>query len=124
MREGLEIRGFTNSNHDDCLFTNGEIMVLFWVDDWICYAKENNSIDSITLTSLKDAFLLEQEEDITGFIGLKNTCDTDKGIVILLHIGLIDNILVATQLEEFNIKYTPANKIPLDKDLDGDPCCE
>ena len=39
LREGLENRGFTKSNHDDCLFTNGEIIVLFWVDDCIFYAK-------------------------------------------------------------------------------------
>ena len=29
LRKGLECRGFMKSSHDDCLFTNGEIMVLF-----------------------------------------------------------------------------------------------
>ena len=35
LRQGLESRGFIKSSHDDCLFTNGETIVLFWVDDCI-----------------------------------------------------------------------------------------
>ena len=27
-------------------------------------------------------------------------------------------------MEELNIKFIPADKVPLTKDLDGDPCCE
>ena len=42
----------------------------------------------------------------------------------LIQTGLKDKILVATQTEDCNIKFTPADKIPLDKDLDGDPYCE
>ena len=98
-------------------------MVLFWVDDCIFYAKDNASIDTI-ISSLKDEFLLEREEDMAGFLGLKITRDVNKGTVTLLQTGLIDKILVATQMEECNLKYTPADKIPLNKDLDGDPCCE
>ena len=37
LRQGLESRGFTKSSHDDCLFTNGVTIVLFWVDDCIFY---------------------------------------------------------------------------------------
>ena len=123
LRSGLESRGFTKSNHDDCLFTNGEIMVLFWVDDCIFYAKESSSIDAM-ITSLKDEFLLEREEDMAGFLGLNITRDADKGTITLLQTGLIDKILVATQLDECNLKFTPADKVPLDKDENGDPCRE
>ena len=31
LRQGLESRGFKKSSHDDCLLTNGEVMVLFWL---------------------------------------------------------------------------------------------
>ena len=123
LREGLESRGYTKSNHDDCLFTNGKIMVLFWVDDCIFYSADDESINA-TISSLKEEFLLEREEDMAGFLGLKITRDIKKGTVTLLQTGLIDKVLAATQLEECNPKYTPADKIPLDKDLDGDPCCE
>ena len=60
LRDGLESRGFKKSNHDDYLFTNGEIMVLFWVDDCIFYAKDDSSINAI-IYSLKDEYLLERE---------------------------------------------------------------
>ena len=29
LRQGLASRGFTKSNHDDCIFANGEVIVLF-----------------------------------------------------------------------------------------------
>ena len=32
LRDSLESRGFTKSNNDDFLFTNGQIIVLFWAD--------------------------------------------------------------------------------------------
>ena len=61
---------------------------------------------------------------MAGFLGLNVTRDKDKGTVTLLQTGLIDKILVATQMEDCNIKFTPADKVPLNKDLDGDHWCE
>ena len=55
------------------------------------------------------------------FLGLNIQRDVDKGTVTLLQTGLIDRILMATQLIECNPKFTPTDKFPLDKDLDGDP---
>ena len=48
----------------------------------------------------------------------------DIGTVTLLQTGLVDKILVATKLEECNPKFTLADKVPLDKDFDGDICRE
>ena len=33
LRDGLESRGFKKYSHDNYLFTNGKIIVLFWVYD-------------------------------------------------------------------------------------------
>ena len=65
LHQGLESRGFVKSNHDDCLFTNGETIVLFWVDDCIFYSMTKKAIDKIIL-SLTDEFLLGREEDMVG----------------------------------------------------------
>ena len=35
LRQGLESRGYEQSSYDDYMFTNGKVMVLFWVDDCI-----------------------------------------------------------------------------------------
>ena len=60
LRDRLESRRFKKSSHDDFLFTNGEIMVLFWVDDCMFHTKYGASINAI-IYSLKDDFLLERE---------------------------------------------------------------
>ena len=55
LREGLESRGSQKSNHDDCLFSNGKIVVLFWVDHWIIYTRKHKEI-YILIDSLKMSF--------------------------------------------------------------------
>ena len=85
------------------------------------FAKDSNLINAI-ISNLKDDFLLESEEDMAGFLGLNIA--RNKGTVTLSQTGLIDKILDATQMEECNIKFTPADKLPLTKELDDDPCCE
>ena len=122
LRQGLESRGFVKSDYDDCLFMNGDIMVLFWVDDCIFYSNTNSAIDKL-IDNLKDEFLLEKEEDMAGFLGLQID-RTTPGTVVLTQTGLINRILVLMEMETCNPKYTPADKIPLGKDEDGDPCRE
>ena len=123
LREGLKNRGAMKLNHDDYVFTGGEIMVLFWVDDCIFYAKDTSLVNTI-ISNLKDESLLEQKEDMTRFFGLNIADDKNKGTVTLLQAGLIDKILLVSQMEECNITFTTTDKIPLDIDLDGDQCCE
>ena len=95
-------------------------MVLFCVDDCILYAKDSTSIN-IRISDLKDEFLLGREEDMVRFLGLK--ISREDGTITLSQTDLIDKILEATQMEDCNIKFTPADKVPLDNDLDGDQCC-
>ena len=65
LQQGLESRVFVKSNHNDCMFTNEETIILFWVDDCIFYSKTSKKIDGLIL-SLKDELLLEREEDTAG----------------------------------------------------------
>ena len=58
LRDWLEIRWFKKSIHDDFLFTNGDVMALFWLEACMFYAKDDSSINTI-ISSLKDEFLLE-----------------------------------------------------------------
>ena len=92
LRQGLESRGFTKSNHDDCLFTHGEVIVLFQVDDFIFYADNSKAIDNV-IDSLKDEFLLEKEDDMAGFLELSIDRDALNRTVTLTQEGLIDHIL-------------------------------
>ena len=47
--QGLESRNFVKSDYDDCLFTDGNVIVLFWVDDCIFYSKNKRPIDDLIL---------------------------------------------------------------------------
>ena len=60
---------------------------------------------------------------MAGFLGLQID-RTKPGTVVLTQTGLIERILVLMELETCNPKFTPADKIPLGKDEDGDPCRE
>ena len=59
---------------------------------------------------------------MTEFLGLNFSLS--DGPIRLTQTGLIDKILDATQMEHCNIKFTPVDKVPLAKDLDGNQCCE
>ena len=93
------------------------------MDDCIFFSKENAAIEKV-IDSLKDEFLLEREDDIAGFLGLKIDRNKTDGTITLTQTGLIDMILSAINMESANRNYTPAAKEPLHKDLNGEPCCE
>ena len=59
---------------------------------------------------------------MAGFLGL-NIFQDDRTIT-LSQTGLIDKILEVAQMEDCNNKFTPADKVPLNKDLDGEQCCD
>ena len=82
LRQGLESRGFKKSSHDDCLFINGDVMVLFWVNDCMFYAKDTTMIEAV-VDSLEGEFLLEHKEDMAGFLGLQIQRNKDIGTVTL-----------------------------------------
>ena len=90
---------------------NGDIIVLFWVDDCIFYSNTDSAIDKL-INDLKEEFLLDKEEDTAGLLGLQ--IDRIKpGTFILTQTGLIERMLVLMELEDFNPKLTQEDKIPL-----------
>ena len=121
MKKGIEDRGFKKSNHDDCLFMNGSVIVLFWVDDCIFHAKDKKLIDE-TFASLKTGFLLEKEEDMAGFLGIDVHKDKTSKSIGLTQTRLIYRILTVTNMEICTLKYTLAENQPLCHEISGEPC--
>ena len=115
LQEGLEDRKFKKSDQDDRLFTNGTVVVLFWVDNCTFYSKESKDIDDM-VSNLKDGFLLEREEDVAEFLEIKINRDKYNVTISLTKTGLIDKILDDTWMEDSNHKYTREEKDPLHKD--------
>ena len=58
---------FEKCDHDDYIFTNRSVMILFWVDAYIFHIKDEGSIDA-TMESLKGECILEREENVAGFM--------------------------------------------------------
>ena len=71
---------------------------------------------------LKDEFILEMESDMSGFLGL-HMVRSKEGEVVLSQIVLINRIVLMV-MEGCNHKYTNVDKIPVGKDVDGDPCMD
>ena len=92
---------------------NGDIMILFWVDDCVFYPNTNSAIDKL-IDNLKEEILSEKEEDMAEFLGLQID-RTTPGTVVLTQTGLIEKILALMELETCNPKYTPVDKVPLGK---------
>ena len=119
----MESKGFKKSDNDGCLFTNGTIMLIFWVNNCIVYSKDNAATEKV-IGSLKGEFLLKREGSIAGFRGLQVNQNTLNGSITLTQTRLIDRILSAMNMESANHNFTPAPKEPLHKDLNGEPYCE
>ena len=75
------------------------------------------------ILSIKDEFLLEKEEDMPRFLGIEIMRDSENNTITVTQNGLIDRILVAMDMEYWNLKYIPVEKYPLYKDETGVPCC-
>ena len=61
---------------------------------------------------------------MTYFLGLQIERETKTGNITLSQSGLIDRILEAMGMVDSNLKFIPTEKVPLNKDLKGYPCCE
>ena len=87
------------------------------------YAENKKRIDEIIL-SMKNEFLLEREEDLARFLDIQIERNKQNNKITLTQTGLTDRILETMDMKDWNLKYTPADKDPLRKDLDREPCCE
>ena len=56
---------------------------------------------------------------MAGFLGINITRDEQNNSLTMTQTGLIEQILSAMDMEDCNHKYTPADKDPLCKDVDG-----
>ena len=116
----LIARNWKPSEHDPCLFYKSGITSLVYVDDCLFFAEDIENIQSeIQLLREPKPTILElsEESDVAGFLGILME-KTEEGVE-LKQTGLINRIAVSLGLEESTPKATPAEKVPLGKDLDG-----
>ena len=130
LKRGLEVRGWTQSKLDPCLFLRGDVLFTVYCDDGIFFAKNTADIER-AIQSLSNpvldnhgkqlddghAFDLEAENDLAGYLGVEMKREPD-GSLHMSQYHLTKRIIAALGLEDANPAKTPASGT-LCRDLDG-----
>jgi hypothetical protein len=120
LKEKLELVGFVQSEHDQCLFVSDKVICLVYVDDTLLYGPNMEDIDEC-IQALTDAGMnLEIEDDVAGFLGVHIDRRND-GTIHMTQVGLTDRIIIALNIGDMHAKRTPAEFGCLGKDEWGDP---
>jgi hypothetical protein len=115
LQKGLLSRGFVQSKIDPCLFIQQDCILVLYTDDCLLFAKDDDTISDLC-QSLSTEFLLKDEGDIAGFLGIQidHTIAPDGSInITMTQPGLIDQILEDVGLvgDHVTQKHTPAMQI-------------
>jgi hypothetical protein len=70
LRDGLIQRGFVQIQIDQCLFLQGDCIIVTYGDDCLFFAKDPKTIEEL-LVSLRKEFVLTDEGDVGNFLGIK-----------------------------------------------------
>ena len=117
--ENLKAVGFRQCvDVDSCLFMSDHVVCLAYVDDVIFLSRDMAEIDKIVAKLRARKMELEEESDVSGFLGVH--IERENGKVILTQKGLTQRIIEALQVQDLPGVATPADRV-LGKDLDGDP---
>ena len=74
MRKLVDEVGFTQSEHDDCLFYRGNAVYLLYTDDSILMGPDDAELDQIVLDIAKSGLdITEEEGGIDDFLGVNIT---------------------------------------------------
>jgi hypothetical protein len=99
---------------------NDKVICIVYVDDTLFYSQKESYIQETIKALRKEDMKLEVESDVAGFLGVLLAKKLD-GTIHLTHTGLIQRILAALNMADFNTKETPAEHGCLPIDKDGDP---
>ncbi len=110
-RKLVDVVGFTQSEHDECIFYKGNVVYVLYTDDSILAGPDDKELDDI-VQQISDAGLdiTQEEGGIEDFLGV-NIERTGNDQYHLSQPHLIDQILKDVRLlgEDVDIKETPSN---------------
>ena len=100
-----------------------DISLVFFSNDTGVALKSEEIIEDLVRTLRAKGFEFTREATFLEFLGIKYT-DLSDGSIAMTQRGLIDKIIAATDMENYNPKHTPALKAALGSDSDGEPMSE
>ena len=115
LKQGLISCGFIQSNIDPCLFIRNDCILMVYTDDCLMFTQDDTTINDLCKCLSKE-FLLSDEGNIAGYLGIQitHTTEPDGSITITMtQPRLIDQILEDIGLvgEKVTHKYTPALQV-------------
>ena len=117
--EAILALGFIQSKIDPCLMMKKDIFLVFFCDDAGVAAKSESVIDKLVSELVEKGFELTREATFSEFLGIKYE-ELSDGAISMTQSGLINKIIAATGMENCNPKHTPALKVALGIDPDGE----
>lgn len=126
LRDGLMERGFTQSQHDPCLFMKKDLICVVYVDDTIIAGPDVKAIDKLIqdLGVIKGTwchqFELRDEGSVGDFLGIRIKHIASNKF-LLTQPGLIHKVLEAAGMQDCHPVSTPAVTTPLGSDKHGRP---
>jgi hypothetical protein len=105
------------------LFLSRKVICLYYVDDCLFFAREENDIVAMVESSRKPeptSFDLNIEDNIAGFLGIFMN-QSEDGSIALNQSGLIECILKVMGLDESHERSTPADQRGLRNHIESDP---
>ena len=124
LRNGLIKRGFSQCEHEPCLFSKNGVIILVYVDDCLFFGKNGQILDE-TIRDLKQEFDLKHEGDVGAFLGIDIVRNDIDGSFTLKQPYLIKKVLDTVGMSECSSARTPANTVPLGRLEDSpEPKCE
>jgi hypothetical protein len=94
------------------------------VDDCLFFGKDKSQVMDYIKEIQDSGFALSVEDDVYAFLGVEFSINSTTGECSMTQTGLIDKIIKMANLEDSNIKKTPADKVPLGPCTDSPPHSE
>jgi hypothetical protein len=118
LTAGLLKEGFTQSKTDCCLFLRNDCIIVVYVDDCLIFSKSDDTINNL-IKQLSSSFILQDEGDVSAFLGVQINKDANTKTIHLTQPGLIQQVINDLGITMFGKgKDTPVDSI-LHADPDG-----
>jgi hypothetical protein len=89
---GLLKEGFTQSKTDCCLFLRNDCIIVVYVDDCLIFSKSDDTINNL-IKQLSSSFILQDEGDVSAFLGVQIKKDANNKTIHLTQPGLIQQVI-------------------------------
>ena len=114
LKQGLMDRGFIPSKVDPCVFYKGNLILVVYVDDVICFSPDDKSIDEFVQSMQRpepQAYFLEDQGPLKDYLGIEIVEQDGKVHITQRH--LIDKVIATAKFkqEQLNTVETPASSI-------------